>query len=418
MTDAADASAGAARRPRRICFVVPTHWAALMGGSQYQVKVLIEHLLEAYDVEIYFLTVKSDPQFRPQGYEIVQFSTMTGIRRYGHFLDAFRLYRALERIRPDIVYQQVGCGHTGIAAFYARRAGARMIWRVSHDRTVSPPRLTWWRIHHRIEQKFLEYGIRHADLILAQTEIQKTRLAEHYGRDNVVVVPNFHPQPRRRAADVPRRTRKRVAWVANLKPFKNPHAFARLALKLRSRQDVELVMVGAAMMPGRWTDELLQLIETAPNLRYMGRLPQEQVNELLEESDLLVNTSDHEGFSNVFIQAWMRRVPVVTLHVDPDGLLSERQLGCVSHDEDRLAEDVERLLDDDALREEIGERCRVYAAENHSTANIERLARLLGLERRRAVPAAGGTPEPRVIDGQAPNEAFEVLELRPREVGS
>src|SRR5690554_4204703 len=93
---------------RRICFVLPTHWEALMGGSQYQAKVLIEHLLNEYDVEIYFLTTRSNLDFTPEKYEIVRFSSMTGIRRYGHFFDAVRLYKALARLRPDIVYQQVG----------------------------------------------------------------------------------------------------------------------------------------------------------------------------------------------------------------------------------------------------------------------------------------------------------------------
>ena len=56
-----------------------------------------------------------------------------------------------------------------------------------------------------------------------------------------------------------------------------------------------------------------------------ARLSQAEVNALLEHTDLLVNTSDYEGFSNTFIQAWMRRVPVVSLRVDPDRLLSPRR---------------------------------------------------------------------------------------------
>lgn len=351
-----------------------------MGGSQYQAKVLIEHLLSAYDVDIYFLTTRSSLEFRPEKYEIVRFSSMTGIRRYGHFFDAVRLYRALARLRPDIIYQQVGCAHTGIAAFYARRSGARMVWRVSSDRTVSPPRIAWWRLHHRIEQTFLEYGIRRAHLVLAQTETQKEQLETHYGRSDAVVIPNFHPSPQQaavRKAESP----KRVVWIANLKPLKNPQAFVRLAQRFATRNDVEFVMVGAAMLPGRWTDNLLSFIEGVPNLNYVGAREQDEVNALLERSHILVNTSDYEGFSNTFIQAWMRKVPVVSLRVDPDSLLSGSELGFLSGDEERLARDVERLLDGDDLRERMGERAYDYALRNHSTARIEELARLLQLDR-------------------------------------
>ena len=111
-------------------------------------------------------------------------------------------------------------------------------------------------------------------------------------------------------------------------------------------------------------------------------MSQSAVNSLLEHTDLLVNTSDHEGFSNTFIQAWMRRVPVVSLRVDPDRLLSRGGLGAVaSGDEEKLYESVASLLDDPDRCAAIGERARRYALEHHAESNIETLARLLDLKR-------------------------------------
>ena len=45
----------------KICILVPAHWEALMGGSQYQAKVLLDYLLEHYDVDIAYLTTRADP---------------------------------------------------------------------------------------------------------------------------------------------------------------------------------------------------------------------------------------------------------------------------------------------------------------------------------------------------------------------
>jgi glycosyltransferase involved in cell wall biosynthesis len=176
-------------------------------------------------------------------------------------------------------------------------------------------------------------------------------------------------------------------WIANLKRLKNPRAFVRLAKRFEGRHDVRFTMVGDALEGGRWLEELLGDVEAVGNLSYLGPLDQEQVNDLLGRSDLLVNTSDFEGFSNTFIQAWMRRVPVVSLRVDPDGLLSERGLGRLSGDEEGLARDVAQLLDDRTLREGIGERARRYALEHHSTAHLDDLAGLLELEPIGAAPA-------------------------------
>jgi glycosyltransferase involved in cell wall biosynthesis len=175
---------------------------------------------------------------------------------------------------------------------------------------------------------------------------------------------------------------KYVTWIANLKPLKNPGAFVRLARRFQSRNDVRFVMVGDGNShDAAWTEGLLAEIAATPNLEYRGALSQADVNALLEHTDLLVNTSDYEGFSNTFIQAWMRRVPVVSLRVDPDRLLSRGGLGAVTGTEDSLFGCVAVLLDDPDKCAEIGARARRYALEHHAESNIETLARLLDLER-------------------------------------
>lgn len=347
-----------------------------MGGSQYQAKLLIERLLERYDVDIHYLTVQCDSRHRPDGYTLHRFSSRGGIRRYGRFFDAWRLYRLLRLLRPDIVYQQVGCAHTGIAAWYARRHGALMVWRVTSDRSVTPERIPWRHPHRRLERIFLDYGIRNAHVILAQTRAQRAALAQHYGRADAEVVPNFHA-----GAPPPQEERRRdsVVWIANLKPLKNPHAFVRLAASFRGDPGVRFVMIGRAMLDDRWTRDLLRAIEAVPNLDYLGARTQDEVNAALADARVLVNTSDYEGFSNTFVQAWMHEVPVVSLNVDPDGLLRGHGLGFLSGTEEQLRRDVRRLVQDERLAREIGGKCRDHALRNHSIENVDRIAALLGL---------------------------------------
>src|SRR5690606_11795571 len=365
----------APRKPR-LCVLLPMHWSAIRGGSQYQAKLLIERLLDRYDVDVHYLTVDCKPDHRPVGYALHRFSTRGGMRRLGYFFDALRLYRALRALRPDVVYQQVGCAHTGIAAWYAKRNGIPMVWRVSSDRSVTPQPIPWWRLNRRIERACLEYGIRDAGVNLAHTRAHKCRLAAHYGRGDADVVPNFHP-----GAPPPKRERRRgsVVWIANLKPVKNPHAFVRLAAGFGADAPVRFVMIGAALRNDRWTRKLLDAIGAVPNLDYLGARTQVEVNDALADARVLVNTSHSEGFSNTFIQAWMLEVPVVSLHVDPDGLLSDGGLGFLSGTEERLSHDVRRLVDDECLRREIGARCREHALRHHSMENVDRIAAMLGL---------------------------------------
>src|SRR5262245_55062878 len=131
----------------KLCILVPSHWETGMGGSQYQAKVLLDYLLQHYDIDIAYLTVEADPNFKPEGYRIVPFSDRRGVRRYGAFFDVVRLYRTLQRERPDIILQFVGSAHTGIAALYARNHGCKMIWRVTNDPSVEPDKTSWRKPH-------------------------------------------------------------------------------------------------------------------------------------------------------------------------------------------------------------------------------------------------------------------------------
>jgi glycosyltransferase involved in cell wall biosynthesis len=101
------------------------------------------------------------------------------------------------------------------------------------------------------------------------------------------------------------------------------------------------------------------------------------VNELLARAHVLVNTSVTEGYPNTFIQAWQREVPVVSLTVDPDGVLDRQGVGILASSEQRLEEALRLLLTDSVLRDEYGARGRDFAARRHSIRNTSALLRLI-----------------------------------------
>jgi glycosyltransferase involved in cell wall biosynthesis len=127
----------------------------------------------------------------------------------------------------------------------------------------------------------------------------------------------------------------------------------------------------------RWIEELTQRMQCTANLEYLGPRTQAEVNAILANAHVFVNTSAREGFPNTFIQAWSREVAVVSLHVNPDGLLTTQGLGMFcGGSQQKLASNVRQLLADPALRTQYTARGSAHARSQHSLKNAYVLADL------------------------------------------
>lgn len=377
------------REPIRLCIVTPlTHG----GGAEYQIKLLIDALLRAGGFELFYLARHVPALEVDRGYRLVRIRPPGRAPRFGYLTDCLPLYRALSAIQPDIIYQRVGCGYTGICALYARRRRVPLVWHVAHDTDVSPQTLDTGRnwVRRRLEKSGLLFGLRHADRIIVQTQQQGRLLSEHYARTADVLVPNCAVIP---SSGPAKDARPLVLWVANLKQWKRPEIFVRLAHDLSRSSEAQFVMVGEApaAVPGpRWYQDLQRAIAATPNLRYLGYCDQQRVEELMARACIFVNTSLYEGFPNTFIQAWMRETVVVSLDVDPDAVLEREQVGIHAGSEPALVRAVAQLLSDPARRASLAARARQHVQKVHGPNNAEILVDLL---RQWTRPAAVRTGE-------------------------
>ena len=368
-----------ASRPA-LCVVNPFQHG---GGAEYQIACLLDVLARRGHLELHYLARHVDPRV-PQGhYRVSKIGRGNGVPRWGYVTDAVPLYRALSALDPRVIYQRVAGGYTGICAWYARRHACRMVWHLSSDNDVSLDNAFGDRnpLRRWLERRSVHYGLRHAHRIVAQTTAQSELMRRNFGRAADLVVPNFHPSP---GEDLDKSGPLTVVWVSNLKPLKRPEVFVELARGLRDLPQVRFVMVGAPAdaWGGPWARELMQAIATTPGLEFLGIQPQSEVNALLARAHVFVNTSTREGFPNTFIQAWLRGVPVLSLDVDPDGILQREQVGVLAGSPERLAQALREFLVDPTLREAHARRALAYASRAHSMQNAETLADLLESEAR------------------------------------
>lgn len=362
---------------KKICIITPSHWSYQMGGLEYQVKLLADHLSINKKLRIIYLAKKLNESYRPSGYDLIKISNENFLQKYGFFTDSLSLFMRLREIRPDIIYQRGGSAYTGIASYYAKMTNCRMIWHISSDSDLVDDHK--WAIHlpHKlIEKNMLRWGIRNANVIVAQS-LQQERIAKKINSKALIpLIRNFHPFPKESGS---KSKFDKIIWVANIKQIKQPELFIKLLSKLHERRiRVEGLMVGApAKFSNRYQSMIEALISNEENLQYLGELKIDKVNELISMSKLLVNTSQWEGFPNTFIQAWMRKTPVVSLRCDPDNIIKNFQFGLVSGTFANMLDDVAYLLENDRERELMGKKACNYASENHSLENLSQLKQII-----------------------------------------
>jgi len=351
------------------------HFSNALGGAEYQAGCIADALVSTGGFDVHYLARAIDSSYSPKGYRLVQISKRNFLNRHAFFFDAIDLYKILNEIQPDIIYQRGLLAYTGVAAYYARNKRSRLVFHIASDFDVSPSHnnCSPKNLFKLIDRKIGEYGIRRADAIVAQTQQQADLLKSNFGKEVAAVIGNFHPLP---DEIIDKREPVKVIWVGNFKPNKRPELFVRLAGDLRHWHGVEFVMMGHPGNLQRYSD-MNRKIRELNNIEFLGLQPLAKVNELLARGHIFVNTSSREGFPNTFIQAWMRSVPVVSLDVDIDGLLAGGTVGFLSGSYTGLRDDVERLLKEPDLRNRIGLQASEYAVANHSLGNFKELLRVI-----------------------------------------
>lgn len=244
-----------------------------------------------------------------------------------------------------------------------RRAGIRTMLCIASDKDLSPDYRPGNREanHYGMPKWKGHYSLAHADRIVVQSEDQREALRRHFGRDaalirNPVAITPGDPQDW-----PPRGQREHVLWIGRTDDFnKRPMRFLELA---RDCPDLTFVMVIA-----RTDEAAFRALERdrPANLRILADVPAQDIPEQLRRARALVNTSRFEGFPNTFLQAAVAGAPIVSVGVDPDGMLGRHGCGLVAEDTPQsLREAVARLCRDDALADALADASHRYALARH-----------------------------------------------------
>jgi glycosyltransferase involved in cell wall biosynthesis len=360
-----------------ICFVMEWHPDRATGGAEIQAWLLAQtlaqrgwrvHYVSEYDV-------LPEPGAVCRGVHLHGLKTRSVVKKAQ--LDVLRypaFSRLLAEIDADVYYQRFAHPYTGMVSLFARSHHKRFVWASAHEMDFERNAFTtmlrrstcsglaklgllWISM---LNDRLYDFGVRNADTVLVQADEHQRLLKTRFGKDSVVLR-NGHAVPDRLG---PKETPPIVLWLASLKRWKHPEVFVDLARRCQGL-GCRFVLAGQTSDQACLADVLRQM-EGLANVEYVGGVTFEESNDWIDRCSLFVNTSDQEGFPNTFIQAWLRGVPVVSLNVDPDDVLTREAIGLKSGTPENLSRDVSRLVEDAALRDAMGQRARSYAVAHHS----------------------------------------------------
>lgn len=352
----------------KIVILMHSYYELNQGGAEYQAWLISKEFVKM-NHEIHFVFL-AEP-----GYE----EKLTEQRpwrlhpiRKNRFKELSRMKIAylsevcdrLNEIQPDIIYHRNLSPFLYAAVKYARNNNAKTILHIALWDDVQPFKMfkKGWRPYRTIDNYFKFRAFKFVDAFITQTYEQQTALRNNHGVGSVLIrnlVPEVPSVVLKSKEDL-------VVWIANIKPTKNPMAFIELAREYKYT-GYRFVMAGRS--GGSKFNKIFQLQLKNSNVEYLGELSRSGVEELLCRAKILCCTSFTEGFSNTFLEAWARKVPVISLHVDPDNLLKKGGLGIKADNFGDLVNAVDVLMRDDSLREKIGEQARKYVLCWHSIGN-------------------------------------------------
>lgn len=223
--------------------------------------------------------------------------------------------------------------------------------------------------------------MREVDAVVAATPLDRAQMVWHYGADAsaIRVVPcgvdrrRFHPRDMaaaRAALDLPPPPHRLVLLVGRIEPLKGIDALiGALALLLARRPEwrgqLSALVVGGAgeRERSRWNAEQrrLDVLRTergvADAVRFIGSRSQDQLPLYYAAADVTAMPSHYESFGMAALEGLASGRPVVATSAGgPAFIVEDGVSGLLTPPDDApaLAERLERLLADDALRAEMG----------------------------------------------------------------
>jgi len=354
----------------KICFLSLNSYPILIGkdiaytgGAEVQ-QVELAKELQRKGYKIYFITyaANSNEVKIVNGINIIPVYNRRESNKLSYSRKIFLIWKKLKDVNADIYYYRAGS--PGILSIFCKLNKKKFIKSIATDAEVIGKSLGK---KNRVIDFLLKFAnwldIKLSNIVISQNDFQKSELKRIFKVESIIIKNAFYIPPH----VITNRNADSLLWVGNIRSVKQPSLFLEVA---KHFPDYKFMMIGGIGENEELFRNIKNSVEKIPNLDFIGFVSHDKIFNYYKKAILLINTSKTEGFPNIFLEAWLCSIPVISLNVNPDGIISKYRLGYHSKTFNQMLDDIKRLLNDKELLETLGENGRKYVEENHDIIKI------------------------------------------------
>jgi glycosyltransferase involved in cell wall biosynthesis len=276
-----------------------------------------------------------------------------------YFKKILNFNKSIKKIKPAAIIQHGLTFFSVLLSIYSKLLGIKFVFMFAHDREVNGIYQTSGRRCYifRLLLKF-SYSL------ITQNEFQKNTLWSKYKKNSELIYNGFLIPKKLDLESI--EGREDILWVARCDKVKRPELFIKLA---QNNPNKKFVMICPETEVNLF-NKVKNLASKVDNLQFLDFVPLSEINDYFKKAKLFINTSTEEGFPQTFIQSAMWGVPIISLKVDPDYIISKNKLGIVCEDNLKIVEEsLDYLFNQKIIYNNFSNNIYNYAEKNHNIKN-------------------------------------------------
>ena len=280
--------------------------------------------------------------------------------KHGRFFpfEVIRFFLLLRKINADIYIERTMNIKVGLVSLFCQLFRKKFIYMIAHNWDAQK---NFGHYLSYLSRLSFIFGLKHADLIIAQTKDQQKQLLNNWKLSSFLF-PSILPNN-----VIPLKTNKQgnyVLWIGRAEKWKQAEIFLKLVSYFPKEKFIMICRLGHDF---RYYQKLFTWLQPLPNLEFFNDIIFTQINYFFKQAKMLVNTSISEGFPNTFLQAGLNQVPILSLTANPDNFISRYRCGLVANNNiNQLIKNCQKLLKNRSLARSFGKNNFRYVNSHHN----------------------------------------------------